>query len=116
MRHCAGHARALCDGIDRRGLSRLVGGVVNDAGARFDPLATIETLIWYRAIELWGFRAMMRNPEGTERCPLCEADRREGRNAGLRWIGMALDLALRHAVENGFVDASRPRFEFALVQ
>lgn len=92
---CPDHALRLIDGTDERRMGHLVGT------RPFDPLASAETFIWLLAFQQFGLIANTRNPEGTKRCPCCEADRRHGSGTGDAWIKLALDEMQKYGVEHG---------------
>ena len=111
---CDGHAKTLCDLIDDRNMGHLVqrmGGAKaqRDDGLEFCPLQVAEVAIYNVAIRALGTRAWMANPEGTDRCYLCEEDRRARRSgAGDALAARVVDGVLEYAYRERFLE--RPRF------
>ena len=83
---CDAHAVTLCRAVDRRGMGHLVqrmGGKKaqrDGDGLTFCPLQVAETTIYNIAVRALGLLAWQANPEGTDRCYLCEEDRRAQRS------------------------------------
>ena len=115
--YCADHAKALCDGVDRRGMGHLVwahSGRRDERGEAFNPLDVADTALVMLGTRSWGLRAVLANPEGTPRCVCCEADRRYGSGSGRRWIDQVLDTVRQVAASRGLVDRVT-RAQFSLV-
>ena len=85
MRLCMRHWNALRDAIKVEGLDHLVSrdgqevvGKVADqlkgdmSTYSFDPLMNANMAIWSRCLRICGFSLMVQNPDGSDKCPLCE--------------------------------------------
>lgn len=116
---CEGHGAKLHDGLARRGIARFarrLGGTpaVRDDGATCDPLELAETAIYAGAVKQLGLRAWWANPEGTDRCYLCERDRRLRSGTGERFAENVLSAVAEYMRREGFLALPRVR-EFSLV-
>ena len=88
MRFCTDHWTKLKAAIDARGLTPLIATSGEQAAAQlhkaltdgpskstFDPLMAAHNLIFERTLRMFGLEIMNRNDDGSDRCPVCFAQK-----------------------------------------
>ena len=112
MKMCLPHWEALRQGVKDRGMWPLVASSGKEAvdmiskqlrgeETGFDPLMSANWAISGRALEMGGLYLMAQKEDGSEYCPLCEADVHGGH--AQEWITGCLDAQLEHARELNLV-------------
>lgn len=115
MRMCQPHWNALRKAIDDRGLGsfgakspeeakRSIVTELEGRGAEndFDPLLTCNNMIWAEGLKRCGLVLMTPNEDGSERCPICEAQKQYGE----WWIQGPADAMLREARQKKLVQCT----------
>jgi hypothetical protein len=112
MKMCQPHWDKLRQAIKDRGIYFLVAGsseqaisnIVADLKGEpsdYDPLMDCHWMITKRALELWGLQLMWTKEDGTDYCPVCEAER-HGATESI-WIDGPADSALKFCRQKGLV-------------
>jgi hypothetical protein len=113
MKMCPEHWAALKKAIQDRALWPLVNQSgeaakeeitreldgANDDAKGFDPLLRANWMIFNRALESGGLYLMTAKPDGSEHCPLCEAEKALGAGEAQRWIDGCTDSLRLYARE-----------------
>jgi hypothetical protein len=116
MRICGKHWAALREAIAQRGISQLVAksgeaafeSLKADLEGRsqlndYDPLMDCNWMISNRALSIFGLSIMSQREDGSEHCPVCEAET-AGAEPG-SWIEGPADAALLTCREKGLAPA-----------
>lgn len=117
MKMCQPHWEKIRKAINDRGMGHLgaktgkqaMANAITELEGRsaengFDPLMGCNNMIWSQALKILGLGLMSNNPDGSEKCPVCEAMIAYER----WWIDGPADVMLKEAKEQKLIEDGEP--------